>query len=161
MGAHQGLVTLLEDVSKSLSDGYSFGYGAATDFNSLPNRKYPFIWLDPIQGNFQTGESTLNNVIVWNISLNFLDLDQTGGNEKETAVVWDETFGIMQKYIHKLDLFLVGEMDTDTISTDNIRYVNSPQFVPRRKGTADHVTGWTLTFQLETFGDFDYCSIYE
>lgn len=161
MSAHSSVIALLEDVAKSLSDGYAFGYGAADEFNSIKDKAYPYIWLDPVEGSFTDGvDAKLGNTILWDISLNFLKLDDTHGNENETARVWNDTFAIMQKYIHKLDEFSLNVENLNVIESDKL-IIKGTRFTARRKGTSDHISGWTLTFQMETLAAFDYCSVYD
>ena len=86
-------------------------------------------------------------------------MDDKEGNEKETARVWDSTFDLMEKYIHKLDRRYLNSEDDDRIQSGNIT-ITTPRWQSRRKGTADLVSGWTLKFTLTTQSDFNYCSIY-
>ena len=159
MGAHGSVITLLEDISHDLADNIKFGYGAADNFNSIRDRKYPFIWLDPIRGSFPNRDQVVSDLIEWNISLNFLSLDAKEGNEKETALVWDEMFDLMEKYLHKLDREFLNDETDERIQSGTLT-LSSISFQSRRKGTTDLVSGWTLTFTLTTQSDFNYCSIY-
>jgi hypothetical protein len=102
----------------------------------------------------------VGNTIEWQISMNFLKLDDKDGNEKETAIILGETFDLMEKYIHKLDREFINNETDSRIQSGNIQIRNA-QFKSRRKGLTDFVSGWTLTFTLITQSDFNYCSIYE
>lgn len=160
LGAHASVIALLEDVAKDLADNISFGYGARDDFNTLRDRAYPFVWVDPISGTFPNSDQIVSDLVTWNLSINFLQKDDRQGNEKETALVWDEMFDLMEKYVHKLDRqFLNNETDS-RIQSGNL-VISNLQYNARRKGTADIVSGWTLTFVLTTQSTFDYCSIYD
>ena len=160
--AHSSIIVLFGDVTKSLSDVLAFGYGAGDDFNSIKNKKYPTVWVDPITGNFDTKDSQVGNTIRWTISVNFVEPDQKTGNEEETARVWSSMFKLMEEWLHKLDQMLVDPQDTTgmRISSQQAE-IQSPSFRNRRKITKDLATGWNLTFTFITQSDFDYCSIYE
>ncbi len=159
MGSHNSLVTLFEDVTRDLSTNLQFGYGSADDFNST-ERRYPYVWLDPINGNLPSLESSIGNTIRWNCTLNFLKLDDKIGNEKETAKVWDEMFDIMEKWIHKLDREFLNDETDERIQSGTLE-IQDARFNTLKKGTKDLVSGWVLTFTAITQSDFTYCSIYE
>lgn len=158
MGSHSSLITLFEDVTRDLSTNLTFGYGSADDFNS-GERRYPYVWLDPMTGNFPS-DSTVSNIIRWNCTLNFLKLDDKVGNEKETAIVWDEMFDIMEKWIHKLDREFLNDETDSRIQSGNIE-LQDVRFNTLKKGTRDLVSGWVLSFTVITQSNFTYCSIYE
>lgn len=160
MGAHSSVINLLEDVAADLADNIQFGYGARDDFNTLRDKSYPFVWVDPITGTFPNQDQIVSDLITWNISINFLQKDDRGGNEKETARVWDNMFDLMEKYIHKLDRQFLND-ETDSRIQSGSLTISNIQYESRRKGTADIVSGWTLTFTLQTQSTFDYCTIYE
>lgn len=161
MGSHNSIIALFEDVATDLQDGFQVGYGSADDFNSIRDKKYPYNWIDPITGGFPSMDNGMvGNTIEWQISMNFLKLDDKDGNEKETAVILGETFDLMEKYIHKLDREFINNETDSRIQSGNIQIKNST-FKSRRKGLTDFVSGWTLTFTLITQSEFDYCSIYE
>lgn len=160
MGVHNSVITLLEDVAKDLADNINFGYGSSFDFNSLRDRKYPFIWLDPLTGTIPNNDQVVSDLIQWNVSLNFLQIDALQGNEKETAAVWDEMFTLAEKYVHKLDRQFLNS-ETDSRIQSGVLTLSNIAFASRRKGTDDHVSGWTVTFTLQTQSIFDYCSIYQ
>lgn len=160
---HEAVVDLLEDVAKAIGDNVKFGYGALEDFNTIQNKSYPFIWLYALKGQFVPGEEgKLTSVVEFECTLNFLNLDNPKGAEYDTAQAWDTGFQIMEKYIHKLDEFLLAsqEEDEDSITTDTVRITRS-RFEAGRKATGDVLSGWTLDLTLEVPNDFDYCSIYD
>lgn len=164
--AHTSIVTLFEDVTKALSDKLSFGYGSGDDFNSLKNKKFGYVWLDPITGTFGTVDSQVGSTIEWAISINFVDLDEKAGNEKETAKVWSSEFQMMEKWLHKLDQMFLNPSEDDpnytlnTIASQGVE-IQNPQFTNRRKITKELASGWNLKFTFITQTTFDYCSIYE
>lgn len=162
MGSHASLRTLFSDVCHDLADNIQFGYGGLDEFNSLPNKKYPYVWLEPLGGRFPTSDQigVLSSLTEWTVSINFFDKDDTSGNEKETQEVLDAMFDLAEKWIHKLDREFLNADSSDRIESDTIQ-IGTVTFIARRKGTADHISGWTLTFTCTTRSDFDYCSIYE
>lgn len=159
---HASLVDLLEDVAKSLADNVQFGYGAIEDFNSIPNKTYPFVWLYPLEGQFVTGDGKLTSAVEFGVTMNFLNLDNPKGAEFDTAQTWDTGFQTMEKYVHKLDEFILGdpEEEAEAIVTDMVRITRS-NFEAGRKATGDVLSGWVLKMTIEVPSDFDYCSIYD
>lgn len=155
---HESVVTLLEDVAKSVGDN-QFGYGAFEDFNSIQNKSFPFIWLYPLEGEFVGTDSKLSSSIDFDVKINVLVLDSVTGAEFETAQAWDKGFQVMEAFIHKLDEFLLdsetGDINSDLVHLDRVR------FKAGRKATGDAMTGWELTFTMTVPTQFEYCSIYE
>lgn len=159
MGSLNSVITLFKDVTKQL-DGASFGYGYPDDFNSLPNKKFQYNWVDPIRGGFSNQDGNVGNNIEWRISINFLNYDDIQGNEKQTAIVMDKQFDRMEKWLHKLDREFLNDDANLRIQSGSVE-IKTPLFEPIRKGFSDLVSGWNLNFILITQSDFDYCSIYE
>ena len=161
MSSHESLVLFIKDVARSLADNVRFGYGSLDEFETLRNKRYPYIWLDPLEGGFPEGESKISSNISWKVSIKFLKLDDKSGNESETATIWDETFELMEQFIHKLDEKILGDEDNiDDIQSNNIEISNT-SFKTHRKVSSDLVSGWTVTFELITNTEFSYCSLYD
>lgn len=158
---HESVITLLEDVAKSLGDSVRFGYGALEDFNSTPNKEYPYIWLYPLKGEFPKGESKLSSTVQMDLELNFLVMDSVTGADFETGKSWDEAFQLMEKFVHKLDEFSIDSQTRDlgSIHSDNVE-LDRARFEAGRKATGDALTGWKLSLQLTVPTAFEYCSIY-
>ena len=160
--AHSSIITLFSDTTKALSDVLAFGYGAGDDFNSIKNKKYPTVWVDPITGSFDTKDSQVGDTIRWTISVNFVEPDTKAANEQETARVWSSMFKLMEEWLHKLDQSLVNpEVNDETRISSAQAEIQAPSFRNRRKITKDLASGWNLTFTFITQSDFDYCTIYE
>lgn len=158
---HASVITLLEDVAKSLGDSVRFGYGSLDDFNSISNKVYPFIWLEPIKGEFPVDESGPSSTLDFDMQLIFLNLDSVKGAERETAETWDKSFDLMEQFVHKLNRFVMGDSDLTGLVTSNNIEITQVRFEPYRKITGDALTGWTLNLRMLTPTEFNYCSIYE
>lgn len=157
---HDAVVTLLEDVAKSLGDSVRFGYGALEEFNAISNKEFPYIWLYPLKGEFLEGEGKLSSTIEFECDLSFIVLDAVAGSEFETGQAWDKSFQIMEKYVHKLDEFILGYDSKEPINSDMLE-LDRVRFEAGRKATGDALSGWKLSFLLRTPTAFEYCSIYE
>jgi hypothetical protein len=157
---HESVVTLLEDVAKSLGDSVTFGYGALEDFNTLKNKVFPYVWLYPLKGEFVSGESKLTSSIEFEIEINILHEDSTTGADFETAQAWDKGFKIMEGFVHKLDEFILDPETNEGITSDLVS-LDRVRFEAGRKATGDVLTGWKLTFTMTVPTEFEYCSLYE
>ena len=158
---HSSVVTLLEDTAKSLGDNVRFGYGALDDFNSISNKVFPFIWLNPLKGEFMTNDSGPNSTVDFECELFFMDADNPKGAERDTADTWDKSHDLMSQFVFKLNRFIMDDSEyTDDISS-NLVLLENVRFESGRKATGDALSGWTLKFNLLVPVEFDYCSIYE
>ena len=81
------------------------------------------------------------------------------GAEFETAKAWDDAFQLMEKFVHKLDQFILN-YDPSVPSSDIIE-LERLRFEAGRKATGDVLTGWKLGFVMKIPTQFEYCSIYE
>lgn len=155
---HESVITLLEDTAKVLGDSVQFGYGALEDFNTISNKTFPFVWVYPLKGEFVKQGTSVGSIVEFDVDINFVVLDSVTGNDYETAKAWDEAFQLMEKYIHKLDQFILAydpkEPSSDSIELDRLRFESG------RKATGDVLSGWKLTFLLRVPTQFEYCSIY-
>lgn len=157
---HEAVIMLLKDVARSLGDNVRFGYGAFEDFNSIKSKTYPYIWVYPLRGSFPKGESKLLSIVEWEIEIAFLNADNPRGAEKDTADTWDKGFSLMEKFVHKLDEFILNPDDTRGIQSDKVSLTRT-RFEAGRKATGDALSGWTLELDITTNSDFEYCSIYD
>ena len=156
---HESVLTLLEDTAKSLGDSVQFGYGALEDFNTIPNKTFPYIWVYPMKGEFPKLGQSVGSIVEFDIEVNFVVLDSVSGAEFETAKAWDDAFQLMEKFVHKLDQFILN-YDPSVPSSDIIE-LERLRFEAGRKATGDVLTGWKLGFVMKIPTQFEYCSIYE
>jgi hypothetical protein len=156
---HESVITLLEDTAKSLGDSVQFGYGALEDFNTIPNKTFPFVWVYPMKGEFAKLGQSVSSIVEFDVEVNFVVLDSVSGAEYETAKAWDDAFQLMEKFIHKLDQYILNYdpqvPSSDIVELDRIRFESG------RKATGDVLSGWKLGFLLKVPTQFEYCSIYE
>jgi len=103
---HESVITLLDDTAKSLGDSVQFGYGALEDFNTIPNKTFPYVWVFPMKGEFAKQGQNVGSIVEFDIEVNFIVLDSVTGNDYETAKAWDDAFQLMEKFAHKLDQFV-------------------------------------------------------
>jgi hypothetical protein len=149
--SHLSVRTLLEDVAKSLADKMQFGYGRRSEFNFKENKRYPFIWLLPLNATRRNNNGTVTKV--WNIAILFLDKDAADSNDKQTAKIHDEMDVMVDRYVHNLEMWYLRESDTVGEIT-----ITNPNQQPFYKDDSDINSGWLLTFQLEVSDDFIYCT---
>ena len=155
---HESVITLLDDTAKSLGDSVQFGYGALEDFNTIPNKTFPYVWVFPMKGEFAKQGQNVGSIVEFDIEVNFIVLDSVTGNHYETAKAWDDAFQLMEKFAHKLDQFVNG-YDPKVPSSDIIE-LDRLRFEAGRKSTGDVLSGWKLGFLLRVPTQFEYCSIY-
>jgi len=154
--SHKGVRTLIEDVSKSLGDDIQFTYARPSDFNNLRDKRYPFIALDPL---FSVPAFTVNNaanyVKRWSVAMAFYQIDDESSDQTQYAKILDEMDTFVDKFINKLNLWTLEKPDLDEIEIV-ITGISQQPFI---KATADILTGYTLSFTLETPDTFNYCDI--
>ena len=72
---HESVITLLEDTAKSLGDSVQFGYGALEDFNTIPNKIFPYVWVFPMKGEFTKQGQNVSSIVEFDIEVNFIVRD--------------------------------------------------------------------------------------
>lgn len=158
--SHKAVRQLIRDTAKSLGDSIQFVYARKTDFNSIRDKKYPFIQLELLNSSAQFNSSNVTLTSVYPVAMTFYQLDSLQGAEDDTTQILDSTDDLVQAFMRKMNLLSFSEDDSVTVSTANIVLTNFKlqSFV---KMTVDCLTGWIMTFDMEVPDDFDYCSLYE
>lgn len=143
---HKSVRALMQDTALSTDKTVSFGYGRPTDFNAIPNKKYPFIWLDPLNATGGLTEGAYNYTKVYNIGLSFFDQDRVDSIQTQYAEILDNMNNLADKFLVRLN------------NADNIVLLSSISQSPAIKVFADCLTGYTMTFTIQVPDQFNYCA---
>jgi len=160
--SHKAVRTLIEDVARSLGDKVQFGYGRLSDFNAIKDKKYPYAWLDPLEIQPAFTEDRYNYTKDFSISISFMTLEKDGeaSIEKDYSLNMDDMSDLADQFINKLNASDThAEDNTIALATQKLT-ISGMRLLPYIKRFSDVVTGYTLTFTLNTPDTFDYCSIY-
>lgn len=152
--SHKGVRLLIEDVAKSLADDMQFTYARTSDFNVLRDKRYPFIALDPLTAvpTYSVNNSS-NYVKRWSAQMAFYQLDTESSDQTQYAKILDEMDFYVDQFINKLNLYAFNREEASEI------LITSISQTPFIKATADILTGYLLTFTIETPDDFNYCGL--
>jgi len=152
--SHKGVRLLIEDVAKSLADDMQFTYARTSDFNVLRDKRYPFIALDPLTAvpTYAVNNSS-NYVKRWSAQMAFYQLDHESSDQTQYAKILDEMDGYVDQFLNKLNLYAFNREGASEI------LITSISQTPFIKATADILTGYLLTFTIETPDDFNYCGL--
>jgi len=152
--SHKGVRLLIEDVAKSLADDMQFTYARTSDFNVLRDKRYPFIALDPLTAvpTYAVNNSS-NYVKRWSAQMAFYQLDYESSDQTQYAKILDEMDAYVDQFLNKLNLYAFNREEASEILLTSISQT------PFIKATADILTGYLLTFTIETPDDFNYCGL--
>jgi hypothetical protein len=147
--SHKGIRLLIENTAKSLGDDIQFTYGRDSDFNVMRDKRYPFIQLDLLNNTAgYTVDGVFNYNRIWNITMLFHELDKESSDQSQYQLILDDMDVLSEAFIHQLNNF-TQQSDDIVLSA-----INKQPFI---KTTADVLTGWLLTFTIQTPDDWDYC----
>jgi hypothetical protein len=153
--SHRSAVSLIEDVSKSLSDAVQFGYGRRSDFDLTKKEQNEIIWLLPLTASpgFTTNNNTEGYQKTWNCIIVFLALDKSDSDHTEYKVLLDATDDLVDRFIIRLNDWSMNSTDVvGAVTLRNFQQIN------QIKTDADIFTGWFLSFQMVVSDDFNYCT---
>lgn len=151
--SHKGVRMLIEDVAKQLGDDIQFTYARPSDFNNLRDKRYPFISLDPLTAvPFYAVDNTRNYMKRWSVALAFYELDQESSDQTQYVTILDEMDALVDEFINRLNQYAYDRDADDVLITG----ISQTPFI---KVMADILTGFTLTFTLETPDTFNYCGL--
>ncbi len=141
--------TLIGNTVKRVDDSVKFGYGRASDFNSLHKKEDKRVLLDTLSSTLEYTEESYNLTQTYQVGITFFKLDDIQGAEEQTAEVLDEMDTLCTKFIQALNL------KTTNLSQDI--GVTQIRKSPVIKVTVDCVSGFVLQFSLTVPDDFNYC----
>lgn len=152
--SHKGVRKLIEDVAKQLGDDIQYTYARTSDFNNLRDKRYPFISTDPLNSApFFSVNNTHNYTKRWSVQMAFYQLDNEASDQTQYAQILDEADDLVDQFINRLNLYAFERPELDGILITGISQT------PFIKATADILTGYILTFTLETPDTFNYCGL--
>lgn len=135
--------TLINDTVDDLGYSVMFGHGRDADFNQMKDRKYPLVWLDPMEVT-TSNPASFDNTERWAISMVFLvKADKTDNSESQNSLV-DFSETIARDFIAKLN------------DNDNVDFANNPTIKPLHRTTfgVEHTSGCILTFSLIVYDTY-------
>lgn len=149
--SHLGIRKLIEDTAKSLGDDIQFTYARTSDFNVMRNKRYPFITLDPLSAAPAYAVDNISNYVkVWTANMAFYELDKSASTQEEYSKILDDMDTFVDNFINKLNFY---SLKNDSIL---ITGINQTPFI---KTTADVLSGYLLTFNVQVLDDFNYCGL--
>ena len=152
--SHKGVRLLIEDVAKQLGDDIQFTYARTSDFNNLRDKRYPFIALDPLTAVPVYAVNNVSNYVKrWSAQMAFYQLDNESSDQTQYAQILDEMDTYVDAFINRLNLYAFKREEASEILLTSISQT------PFIKATADILTGYLLTFTIETPDDFNYCGL--
>lgn len=159
--SHKAVRDFISDKAKALGDNIKFGYGKASDFNQIKDKKYPYVWLDPLSSSVNPDE---NFVETYNINLVFYKFDAPDSTQDEYKLILDQCDKLVQEFLRRIDEDLDEDITeqslTERFYSQNIG-ISGITKTPVIKVTADCLTGFTLNLSLTVPDTFNYCSIYD
>lgn len=147
--SHLSVRLLIEETVKGIDDSIQFGYGRASDFNSILKKGSKAVHLDTLSSTLAYTEESYNLTRIFSPAIIFYKLDKKEGAEKETADILDITDKDAIKFLQVLNL--------KTTDLDQDIQISSIRTEPVIKVTADFMTGIILRFDLTVPDDFNYC----
>lgn len=79
--------------------------------------------------------------------------DSTSSNETEYKPILDDMDDLLDRFVNRLNDYYLKT--SDTVGAITLRGFQQTPFL---KGDADILSGWFLSFQLQTSDDFTYCT---
>lgn len=151
--SHLSVRTLLSDIAKSLDDSVQVDYGRKSEFNMEVNKKYPWVWILPLQGSRRFINNNWTKTKTWDVSIFFYNVDTADADQHQSASILDEMDVFADRYMEALnDWYLRSDDVVGALTIQNDRC--SPVY----KENSGIETGWLLQFQLVVSDDFEYCT---
>lgn len=124
-----------------------FSSGRITEFNSLPNKNYPYTWLESLTVSTTLTQNGLP-VDEWAITLHIVKKDQPGSSADEYEAIVDECDEYAQKFVKKYNAIVE---DHQTVSLSNI---NRVPFIHKH---SDDTSGVILSFTINAPDKTNLC----
>lgn len=158
--SHRAVRDFLKDKVLELGDNIKFGYGRSSDFNQIKDKKYPYVWCDPLVSTVNIDE---NFTETYSVNLFFYRYDEADSTEDQYKIILDTTDESVQSFLRLLNEQLTNEDSLSLVERYQARNVGLSNVTkePVIKVMADVLTGWILRFNLTVPDQFDYCSIYD
>lgn len=144
--AHGAVVDFLKSKVEGLGDDVKFGYGRATDFNQIKDKKYPYVWCDPLTSTIAVTEESLLSVEVYNVSLVFYKYDRADSTEEQYKLILNETDTLVRQFLRDIHEDFTDDV-SESVRSANTRIENISK-EPVIKVMADVLTGWIVRFTL-------------
>lgn len=140
-----------------------FGSGKVTDFNSLPDKKYPFAWLESLQSKTEFSKNGSSLIDSWTVKIHIAKQDSIDSDADTYESIIDHCDDFARKLIWQYNIILSGVASTSTISSATTKdlymllAMSGINKVPFIKQHADCLTGVILSFTLVSPDKTDVC----
>lgn len=157
--SHKAVREFIRDKALALGDNIKFGYGRSSDFNQIKDKKYPYVWLDPLTSSVNLDS---NFTETYNVALFFYRYDSADSTEEQYKLILDTTDKSVQTFLRLINEAL-NDDDSQDLTSLQSRNIEITQVTkePVIKVMADVLTGWIVRFSLTVPDTFNYCPIYE
>lgn len=132
--------TLIETAINDLSMTIGFGSGEITEFNSQPDKPYPFAWLSSLANNPELTDIQLM-MDNWNCEITIAKKDATDAIAAESEDIIDVCDEIAKTILQRIN---------QVVSGYKLLILKSISIDPFTKKHADCLSGVTLSFTLNT-----------
>lgn len=139
---------LIKSAVDELNQSISFNNGLLTRFTAESNKKYPYVWLEPlsVSTDLNTNQMPIDS---WSCLLHIAKQDKMDSIPSQYEPLIDECDEIAQKFIYKLNQVVTGYKLITLIS------ITREPFTKRH--TADPTSGVTVEFTLQVADQTDVC----
>lgn len=161
-----------EDIRQFLKDGANaveifFDSGRITEFNSLPEKEYPFAWVESLSTSTDLVSQRL--IDDWSVVIHVAKLDKMDSLQNEYENIVDECDQIARKLIWQYNKILYSSDSsvtaTDTLSDNetlkrtvySLLTISGVTREPFIKKHAECLTGVILSFTLNSPDNTDVC----
>lgn len=136
-----------------------FDAGRLSEFNKVPDKRYPFAWVETLRASTDFGGSGALLIDNWTVSIHIAKKDFTDSLQDQYELIVDDCDHIARKLIWQYNIILY---DSTAISTTNqalykLITLSDISREPFYKKHADCLTGVILSFTLNTPDKTDVC----
>lgn len=139
---------LIKSAVDDLNQSISFNNGLLTRFTAEPDKRYPYVWLEPlsVSTDLNPNQMPLDS---WNCLLHIAKQDKVDSIPAQYELLVDECDEIAKKFIYKLNQVVSGYKLITLISITREPFI--------KKHTADPTTGVTVEFTLQVADQTNVC----
>ena len=135
-----------------------FESGRLTEFNSMPNKSYPFAWLESLEVDTDFSEAG-GLIDAWAVKIHIAKLDKIDSLADAYEGIIDECDHIARQLLWQYNVILYGATTTTAANKTLYKLIqlSNVSREPFVKKHADCVTGIELSFTLTTPDQTDVC----
>lgn len=138
-----------------------FDVGRISEFNKIPDKSFPFVFLESPATDTDISENTFLLIDNWAIQLHIAKKDSADSVQSQYEDIIDDCDEIARKLIWQYNLILAGSDSIDTSTTNQELYqriiIDNIKREPFIKEHAAVLTGVILSFTLRSPDNKDVC----